>query len=234
MKKFIKIAVDKVERKWVNPIRAKGKTKFFCIGRNKTGTTSLKLAFKELGFSVGYQRDAERLINDYERNDFINIINYCHSAQVFQDVPFSYTRTFKELDKAFPGSKFILTVRDNPEQWYNSLVKFHAKMFGKGNTPSKEDLQSANYIWKGWAWQDNRINYGSPEDNPYQKEYIINNYLEHNRVVIEYFKNRPDDLLVINLAEKDSYQNFLDFIGVKSDRTEFPWENRTADKKTRL
>ena len=37
-------------------IESYGKVKYFCIGRNKTGTTSLKAAFEMLSYPVGNQR----------------------------------------------------------------------------------------------------------------------------------------------------------------------------------
>src|SRR5690606_32146124 len=112
------------------PIKALGKQKIFCIGRNKTGTTSLAAEFKELGYPVGHQRTAEKLIDYYIANDFQPIIDYCRSAQVFQDAPFSWPETYKYLDEAYPNSLFILSVRDNAEQCYNYLTKFHSKLYG--------------------------------------------------------------------------------------------------------
>ena len=47
-----------------------GRQKIFGIGRNKTGTTSLKAAMNELGFVVGRQRTAEKLIFDWAKRDF--------------------------------------------------------------------------------------------------------------------------------------------------------------------
>lgn len=120
-------------------IRSAGKPKIFCIGKNKTGTTSLKAAMAELQYRVGVQRDAELLIHDWAIRDFRRIVRYCRSAEFFQDVPFSYPYTFIAMDQAFKGSKFILTVRDNPEQWYNSLVKFHSKLFGEGGAHAVEN-----------------------------------------------------------------------------------------------
>jgi hypothetical protein len=98
-----------------NHRKAAGKVKVFCIGRNKTGTTSLKRAFEDLGYPVGDQRKAEILTGKhYFDGNFQPIIDYCKTAQVFQDVPFSYPETYKYLDKAYPGGKFILTLRDDP------------------------------------------------------------------------------------------------------------------------
>jgi len=71
--KAIKLAL----REWNHARKVRGKTKFFCIGRNKTGTTSLQVAFKELGFIVGRQRPAEILYDQYYyRGEFGPIIEY--------------------------------------------------------------------------------------------------------------------------------------------------------------
>ena len=138
----LKNRVTRIVTEFSNQRNAAGKVKFFCIGRNKTGTTSLKRAFEDLGYPVGNQRKAEILAGKYYFEEkFQPIVDYCKTAQVFQDVPFSYPETYKHLDKAYPGSKFILTLRDSPEQWYRSITRFHAKMFGKeGRVPTVEDL----------------------------------------------------------------------------------------------
>lgn len=210
------------------PSLVKGKTKIFCIGRNKTGTTSLKKAFEDLNYIVGNQRKAEKLLPDYKENNFGTIVQYCSSARVFQDFPFSYPGTFRHLDKAYPGSKFILTLRDSPEQWYNSLIKFHAKKFGNGNIPTKSDLKNAGYVWKGWVWQCNRIMYDTPDEDPYNKEMMIETYKNYNQSVIEYFQNRPNDLIIINLAKRGSYQKLMHFLNIDSPFSDFPWENKTS------
>ncbi|MEY8729268.1 sulfotransferase [Francisella philomiragia] len=213
----------------IDSLYVKDRTKYFCIGRNKTGTTSLKKAFEDLGFIVGDQREAEWLFDKYFfDNKFNEIVEYCKSAEVFQDVPFSHLGTFVHLDRAYPGSKFILTLRDSPEQWYNSITKFHGKLFGKGGrVPTYEDLANAEYVRKGFM---TRIvdGHGTSAKDPYNKEIMIEHYNRHNQSIIDYFKDRPDDLLVINLSEKSSYQKFCEFIGreCSADDT-FPWENKT-------
>jgi hypothetical protein len=212
----------------INTFRCRNKIKYFCIGKNKTGTTSLKKAFEDLGFIVGKQREAEYLSNTYYfHGNFDPIIKYCKTAQVFQDVPFSLPNTYKYLDKAYPGSKFILTVRDDPEQWYNSLIKFHAKLFGMGgNIPTAEDLKNAEYISKGAAYNLIKL-YKTPDNDPYNKEILISLYEDYNKKVMAYFKNRPNDLLVINVSKADDYKRFVKFINVESQYSEFPWENKT-------
>lgn len=211
-----------------NQRKAEGKVKYFCIGRNKTGTTSLKRAFEDLGYPLGNQRKAELLTgNYYFKSNFQPIINYCKTAQVFQDVPFSYPETYKHLDAAYPGSKFILTVRDDAEQWYRSITRFHAKMFGKnGRVPTVEDLKSADYVYPGFMYNVVKV-HGTPDNDPYNKDIMVAHYERYNRDVINYFKNRPDDLLIVNISEKGSYKKFVEFLGVDSPYDDFPWENKT-------
>ena len=235
LKKRLKLEIKKKMFQFLNyiksifiEIRIKNNTKYFCIGRNKTGTTSLYKSFEELGFVVGNQREAELLMEDYFEEDYKRIIKYCKTAEVFQDVPFSFPDTYKILDKEFPNSKFILTVRDSSDQWYTSVTKFHAKLFGNGNIPSWEDLKNVEYVYKGWIYNNFINNYGLTEkDNPYKKEVLIAHYEKHNQDIINYFEGRPDDLLIINLSEKDTYVKFCNFIGVVPKRETFPWENKT-------
>jgi len=203
--------------------------KIFCVGRNKTGTTSVKKAFKDLGFVVGNQRKAELLLPYYKEKNFTPIIEYCKSAEAFQDFPFSFPDTYRHLDEAFPNSKFILTIRNNAEEWYYSLTSFHGKFFGNGKIPTATDLQRADYVFKGWAWECNRLLYQTPEDDPYNKAMLIKHYLDHNEKIINYFRGRPYNFLVLNLAEKESYKKFCNFLEIESPFTEFPWENKTND-----
>ena len=214
-------------RSKINAARCAGKQKIFCIGRNKTGTTSLAKALKDLGVIVAEQRPAELLIHDWSKRDFRRIFRFCHTAQAFQDIPFSLPYTFQALDLRFPGSKFILSMRKSPEQWYNSLINFHAKKFGCGRVPSYDNLKNANYIYRSWMLEVNRAVYQTPDDDLYNREILINHYNFHNQSVMEYFRHRSDDLLVINMAENSDYAKFCEFIGKPFTRGEFPWENRT-------
>jgi hypothetical protein len=228
MKSTLKKVIRKIQLQ-VHKYKVKNKTKYFCIGRNKTGTTSLKQAFNDLGFIVGNQTVSEKLYDIYFfQDDFDKIISYCKTAEVFQDVPFSYFKTVPYVDKAYPNSKFILTIRDTPEQWYNSITKFHAKKFGKnGRIPNLEDLKNATYLRKGFMYNTIKA-HGTNDQDPYNKEIMISHYNEHNRDVIDYFKNRPNDLIVINLSVEGAYQKFSEFIGVDcAIDSNFPWENKT-------
>jgi hypothetical protein len=217
----------RAQQEVIHPYRARNKQKIFCIGRNKTGTTSLTKAMLDLGYTVGSERKGEQLIRFYKDRNFKPIIEHCKSAEFFQDVPFSWPYTFMAVDAAFPGSKFILTVRDSSEQWYSSWIKHHSRLFAHKNLPTSEELQNAIYCYKGWLWEANQILYDMPEDDPFRKDVLIRHYEAHNSTVLDYFKYRPDDLLVLNLAEEGSYGKLCKFLNREPVYEKMPWKNKS-------
>src|SRR5207244_3918052 len=83
--------------------------KVFGIGFNKTGTTSLEKLLRKFGFTIGNQAAAETLAEEWLHHKRIDrIIRFCHTADAFEDIPFTFPDIYRELDQAFPNSKFIL------------------------------------------------------------------------------------------------------------------------------
>jgi len=223
------LLIKKRIRRKINTWKVRNKQKVFCIGRNKTGTTSLKQAFIDLGYIVGEQDIAEHLFDDYFlTGNYQPIINYCKTAQVFQDMPFSFYQTLPHIDKAFPNSKFILTVRDSPDQWYTSFVKYYSKSVGVNGRPAKyEELESSNYVSSNYRTKFIVDAHGTSAEDPFNRNILIKEYSKHIDYVESHFKGREKSLLTLNIAEPSAFQRFLDFIGQKSNAIEFPWENKT-------
>ena len=191
----------------------KSKQKIFVIGRNKTGTTSVGAALRQAGYNVAPQEPAELMLSDWEKRDFRRIVKFCQKYEVFQDIPFSLAYTYQILDHVFPGSKFILTVRDSSEQWFESLTQFHENIIAKNRLPTANDLKDFPYIYKGWLWAAEQSVYGINEKLLYNKSIYIKHYEEHNKQVVEYFKGRPEDLLVLNLGGSNADENLNKFLG---------------------
>jgi|TARA_R110000850_G_scaffold25797_1_gene74166 hypothetical protein len=205
----------------------KHKTKIFCIGQNKTGTTSLQKFFEDHGFIVGDQITAELLMDDYIARNWKPILKYCKTAEVFQDIPFSNDYLYVLLDHHFPNAKFILSERDSAEQWYSSITKFHSKLFGKnGNIPTKQDLQNATYCYKGFIWKCFKEKYGEIESDIYNKENLLKVYIDRNERIKHYFKNNPN-FLVVNLSEPDAVKKVAKFVNITPKYQTMPWENKT-------
>jgi hypothetical protein len=123
----------------------------------------------------------------------------------FQDSPWPII--YKELDIKYPHSKFILTLRDS-ETWIKSQVKH----FGRKKTPMRK-----------WIY-----GVGCPESN--EKIYITR-FENHNEEVKSYFKDRPQDLLILDLTKGDGWKKLCPFLGAEIPNISFPHANKTIDRK---
>lgn len=204
----------------------KPKGKVFCIGLNKTGTTSLEKFMELHGFSSGDQVKGELLLAEYVKGNFQSIIDFCQTADFFQDLPFSAPNCYSVLMAAYPDAKYILTVRENAEVWYDSLVRFHESVFGKPLT--KELLKKVTYRYEGFAWEANRALYESPEEDPYHRESLIETYKNHINAVEKAFKER-DNLLVLNVGEENAVQKLSTFLDIAPRMDQMPWLNKSVN-----
>lgn len=178
--------------------------KVFGVGFHKTGTTSLGIALEYLGYRVCGPIGVNELDirNTYKDIAFPLVDKY----DAFQDNP--WPLLYKELDIRHPGSKFILTIRPSMK-WIESVVKH----FGLADTPMRELIYGAGY--------------GHPEGN---EDLYIERYERHNREVMEYFKNRENDLLVFKLTEGDGWEKLCKFLNEKVPDKPFPVTNTAKDR----
>ncbi|MFM9916362.1 MAG: sulfotransferase [Rhizobacter sp.] len=206
----------------------KSGTKIFCIGRNKTGTTSLEHALMSLGFSMGLQARGEMLREDWHRREYARIAQLVETADAFQDVPFSLPGTYAAMDARFPGSKFILTVRDDADQWYRSVTEFHKKIVTGGkHLPTADELKRFSYRYPGYLWDAARMVYGATEETLYDKTLYTKNYLDHNEAVRQHFSERPADLLVLNVSSPDAMRSLCAFLSIEWTGQTMPHSNKT-------
>jgi len=202
--------------------------KVFCVGRNKTGTTSLGDVMTRLGYRAGDQPKAELLLEEWARGDYDAIERLCRRRDFFQDIPFSLAGTFQAMDRAFPKSRFILTVRSNAEEWYESLLRFHTKFVGAGRLPTAEDLRAFEYRTPGWLWRTQELVYGVDEGTLYDRDLYVRHYEQHNESVRSYFRDRPRDLLELDLSQSDALGKLCDFLGRSSQGMTMPHLNRST------
>jgi len=202
----------------------KNKEKIFCIGLNKTGTTSLGSFFEKNSFKVANQNEGELLLKSYLARDFNSIIGYVKKSKssVFQDVPFSLPFTFPHLDLAFPNSKFILTIRNSDDDWYQSILKFHSDFYNNEKKPTYESLENSKYVYKGWSAKVMLDVFIENKENMYDKEEFKKVYNTYNKSVIDYFKNKPDKLIVINLSLKNDFERLCSYLKISTNENCFP------------
>lgn len=172
-----------------------GSGKIFCIGFQKTGTTSLGKALEILGYDVcGPIGVTDPRIGEKAIDWAIETIPH---FDAFQDNP--WPLLYKELDAMCPGSKFILTTRP-PHSWIRSMRKY----FGDYRAAAEE-----------WIYGDNC----TPLKNPRR---CIMRYRRHNREVRNYFKNRPHDFLEIDFSKGDGWEEICAFLEHNVPDAPFP------------
>jgi lipopolysaccharide biosynthesis glycosyltransferase len=182
--------------------------KVFCIGFHKTGTTSLGKVLGLLGYQnchgagplrtyLGDTRMMELLF----RKDYEPIFEVAEGYNSFNDNP--WFKLYKELDLRFPDSKFILMLRDE-DAWLESCIKY----FGNSAT-----------LFRLWV-------YGKVSPIGNEKRYL-DIYRKHNTDVINYFNNRPDDLLVVDLKNPEKLHQIKKFLDIGPVEVDFPHLNQS-------
>lgn len=206
--------------------------KIFCIGMNKTGTTSLKYLFEKEGIKTTKQADFEKLTAKYYRKGRIeHILRIIDTINpnidvFFQDIPFAVPGFWRYLVARYPDAKFVLSVRDSADQYYKSLINFHRKGW-QIDINDVEQLKQVPYIEQGFSYRFLVEILGCPPDEPYNKEYLTGLYDKHEREVESFFTEyMPDRFIKINLSNSD-FKTFNDFIGLDFKSTEFPHRNAT-------
>jgi Sulfotransferase domain len=171
-------------------------SKLFGIGFHRTGTKSLGRALQVLGYRV----TGPNGVNDPDiaANAFAMCRSLISEFDAFQDNPWPIL--FRNLDRACPGSKFILTIRPRDE-WIRSVVG----VFGQKSTPMRE-----------WI-------YGQGMGSPLGHESVyLRRYDEHNRDVAAYFARRPHDLLTFRITEGEGWYALCTFLGREPPPVPFP------------
>ena len=171
------------------------------IGWHKTGTTTLCHCLREFGYHHrSWKPEDFKLWREGEHEALIRLAGDYESCD---DFPWPFL--FRELDERFPGTRFILTLRRNPETWYRSICK-HASRTG----PLK---------YREWVYD---------HDMPHEhRERFLQLYEGHNKAVRDYFANRPDDLLEVCWEEGHGWRELADFLGEKIPERPFPHANRS-------
>ena len=172
--------------------------KVFGIGLNKTGTDSLSSALNLLGIRSLHDTFRVREVLLYEKEKGLKLLSSLDGFQGFSDYPI--WKIYKDLDKIYPDSRFILTIRDL-KSW---LISREKHVIRNQNNPH----------YKG-NWLE--IN---------KEEWIIE-WKSHTKDVIEYFKSRQKDLLIINICNGEGWEKLCPFLNLPAPILPFPHKNKS-------
>jgi hypothetical protein len=165
--------------------------KIFQIGFNKCGTTSLFKYFEFANIKCIHHDSgklADTMIHNFENNKPLlkNYEDYIFFSDM-ENMPFyPHIEHYKLLDKQYPNSKFILNIRKK-QDWLKS----------------RQNHGSGKYIKK------------SMKTYNLNKEKVIEKWSKewdnHLKDIKEYFKKRPNDLLIYDI-DNDTSRKIDDFL----------------------
>lgn len=161
--------------------------KIFVIGFNKTATTTFSALFKKLGLTSIHS-------TNWTKENRLEILQcFTDGYKHTQEKDPTY---FKNLEKLYPNSLFILNVR-NLTFWLLS--------------------RSKQGIWLNSISGKNTKTYWPPTIKRYNT--WINQRKKHHAAVLEYFKNTPQKLLIVNVDKKDWISFVASHIGKDFTKT---------------
>lgn len=206
-------------------------SRYVGVGFSKTGTTTLGKCFEILNLgpvgtpevihnrfqnSLRDENIRNNRFNEYPWRLMVEDVFYQQSYELalliasnfrsLVDRPWSVPAVYELIDKLYPQSKFIMTHRD-PQSWWNSVDRW-LNVTHKGN-----DERLKRYLMHlGVETLD--------------KDLFVDAYLRHNENVQKYFKNRQDDLLVIDFEKGEGWERLCNFLDCPVPNLPFPHANK--------
>jgi hypothetical protein len=177
------------------------------VGLGRTGTTSLSEALNQLGIKTKHfsgHLTREELMSG---SGHLAILNY------YQGIANGTASPYRQIDQLYPGSKFILTVREK-DAWLESKRRYAAWEVENWSKLSPQSKEFKRLIRE-------RV-YGSFE---FDEDLWFKAYEKHVRGVLDYFKDRPADLLVMDISEGDGWEKLCSFLKLPVPSTVFPHTN---------
>ena len=193
----------------INQNRPVYRHKVFGIGYPKTGTTTLGYCFRRLGYKHStYNMD---LAVKVCKGDEVAAIHAAKHYESFEDWP--WFLVYKPISKVYTSAKFVLTVRQDPDAYVNSLYR-HRKAQGVFEPDFKEP-----------AWWRDLFGY---EPGFWDSDLFRNKYISHNESVIEHFRNKPESLLVVSWEKGDGWHELCQFLDRPLPKETFPHRNKST------
>jgi hypothetical protein len=173
-------------------------TRIFGIGAHKTATTSLHHALSILGVDSAHWKSAHWAKAIWEEMRTWGRSLTLEKSYALCDLPIPMM--FRALDSAYPGSKFILTLRDE-KGWIESVENHW-------NPERNKFRESWNH--DPFTHRCHTLLYGHRNFN---RDSMLNQYRRHNAEVLDHFKERPGDLLIMDMDRGAGWRELCGFLG---------------------
>ena len=186
-------------------LRPTQRPKVFGIGLSRTGTKSLHRSLTHLGYR------SEHFPAHLLRTSGGALTLDLEGVRAYEAITDTVASVFyQELDAHYPGSKFVLTVRDL-DAWVRSCAAHFGSMDDEPVSPAADRIRLLR-----------QRAYGRTD---FDAAAFRAAYLRHVEAVTAYFRGRGD-LLVIDICEGSGWAPLCRFLGIESEAGAFPWANR--------
>ncbi|HET7035104.1 MAG TPA: sulfotransferase [Thermomicrobiaceae bacterium] len=199
-----------------------GAQKVFGIGLSRTATMSLTSALRALGFpALHFPSDARTRDEIYR---YFEAVDDARDARLELSILAEYDAltdipvccTYQGLDRAYPGSRFILTRRDK-DAWLRSCERFWSQMV----MPFIEANSGSDFV--RYLCAINTRVYGRV---CFDQAAFSRAYDEYHAGVRDYFRDRPGQLLTLDVAAGEGWEKLAPFLDRPIPDEPFPMENR--------
>jgi hypothetical protein len=211
-------------------VSAKGQN-VYCIGLNKTGTTSLTKAFQKLGYVSFPENELFQYVqSDLFFNDYGKLYSVIENPQFnfFNDMPFAFPNVYKKIYEKRPNDIFVLTLRKDVDAWVKTCMRWWDCL-------KSDDFRfDKSYIHTHFANGTERylINYLTPmfeywglENRENLPQQFADIYIKHRDECIKFFEGK-NNFIMVDIEKKGEYKRLTDWLGVENEELDFPWENK--------
>jgi hypothetical protein len=171
--------------------------KIFGIGLSRTGAQTLNDSLEQLGYRSHF------LVID----DDLDLILPSFDALTH----FPLVERYEELDRRFPGSKFILTVRER-EAWLQSCEYRITLAAENASTATLDLLQRV---------------YGTAS---FDRDLFNATYDRYHEQVRKYFEGRESSLLILDICAGEGFEKLCPFLGMEMPAQSFPHNEQNSRK----
>lgn len=178
--------------------------KIFGVGLSRTGTWSLSLALTRLGFETRHFPNDQATQRELRAGQYK--LSVLDQVDALMDIPVA--PYYAQFDRAFPGSRFILSTRATGP-WLKS-VENHFRLYVDHRRDSFDDFVFAAV-------------YGSVEFSAGRFAWVKE---QHEANIRKYFADRPEDLLIIDVSHGNPWELLCKFLGRPIPDEPFPHGNR--------
>jgi hypothetical protein len=191
--------------------------KIFGIGLSRTGSTSLAEALAVLGYrAIHFPADpvTRREYSQFFANPSDTLtLSLLERYDAVTDAPLACV--YRQLDRAYPGSKFVWTVRDK-ESWLTSCELW----WERSVIPFME--HDVTGVIGPFMHLVGSVTYGTPY---FDAALFSRAYDAHMADVPRYFQGRDQDLLPLNICAGEGWPKLAPFIDSAIPGCPFPHRN---------